>query len=108
MALRKKTVGYVLSLILMSSMLNGCVAIALAPTALSLAAEGFSVHTTGQTITENLKSAILGSDEEGTDAETVEMASRNHPGLPPRKPEPPVQKAQALVITGPVGTIGNF
>ena len=85
-----KPVVYVLSLVLVSSSLQGCVVAALAPTALTLAAEGVSVHSTGHTITENLKEAILKSKTEAAEedgpAQDVEVASRALAPLPPRKP----------------------
>lgn len=106
MTKRNKSIGYILGLILMSSSLNGCVALALAPTALSLAAEGFSVHSTGQTITENLKDAILSRKSDDVKKGEVEVASLRHPGFPPRKPTPPQKKQEQLNVTGPIGTIG--
>ena len=106
MTKRYKSIGYILGLILMSSTLNGCIALALAPTALSLAAEGLSVHATGQTITENLKEAILNSQKDDEPKDELQVASLNYPGFPPRKPTPPQNKQDELSITGPIGTIG--
>jgi len=109
MVRKYRSLGLILALAFMTPMLNGCVAIALAPTALSLAAEGFSVHTTGQTLTENLKDAILDSQsEEEAKAEAVFVASLSYPGLPPRKPTPPLKKQELLEITTPASMIGQF
>ncbi len=88
-------IGFVVALMLMLSPLAGCVtAVALVPAALNLAAEGVSVQTTGQTITENLRDVINESRDN-----KVEVA-RKVPPLPPRKPTPP------LAITTPVSGIG--
>lgn len=113
---KAKPIVCVLSLIVVSSSLQGCVAAALAPTALTLAAEGVSVHSTGQTITENLKDAILKSKAEGggeyakrskagAQSPEIELASRQLAPLPPRKPTPP---NKSLVLMGQANTIGNF
>jgi len=105
MAKKYKSIGCVLGLILMSSMLNGCVAVALVPAVLNLAAEGVSVQTTGQTITENIKDAIRNANSDG---EVVEVAALQHPGFPPRKPTPPQKQPELFAISGPVGMIGKF
>jgi len=106
MSLKRKIICRTVAVLMMAPMLNGCIALALAPAALNLAAEGISVHATGQTITENLRDVIKNKEEENN-KETVEIASNNFPGLPPRKPTPPAMKSE-LVIKGPAVMVGDF
>jgi hypothetical protein len=105
MAKKHKSIGCILGIFLMTSMLNGCVAVALVPAVLNLAAEGVSVQTTGHTITENIRDAINRAKEDG---KTVEVASLQHPGFPPRKPTPPQKQPEVFAISSPVGMIGQF
>ena len=107
MVFKRKSIRYILALVLISPLLNGCIAVALVPTALNLAAEGYSVHTTGQTITENIKDAILDAQKDDS-KESVQVASLRHPAIPPRKPTPPQKQVDMFVMTDTVGTIGKF
>lgn len=107
----------IFSLIAAASSLQGCLAVALAPTALTLAAEGVFVHSTGQTITENLKEAILKAKAEGggedvkrskagAQSQEAALTRRRLAPLPPRKPAPP--QPNDLVLVGHSGSIGQF
>lgn len=115
-----KSWGGALAVSVLALSLQGCVAAALAPTALSLAAEGVSVKSTGRTISENVKHAIVGEDgaddgqgeqmatlaaagvvpvdDPNYDPEAeVAMIDRRIAPLPPRKPTPPGQADAAAM-----------
>lgn len=84
--------------------LSGCVAGALVPVVLNLAAEGATVAYTDKTITENLKDAINEQKKANAAAEGgTEIASLSVAPVPPRKPTPPRMKSQVpsapLVVT---------
>lgn len=107
MSFKIKPISTALALVALSLSLQGCVVAALAPTALTLAAEGVSVHSTGKTITENLKDAIIETKAEhaATDG-SEEVASLRIAPIPPRKPTPP--RDEALTIKAEARAIGDF
>ena len=84
MVSKRESIGYILALTLMVLLLNGCVSTILVPVALNLAAEGVSIQTTGQTLTENLKEAMLEEAPEQADASIPQ-----YPGQPLQNLEPP-------------------
>lgn len=109
-----KPVTTVLAVAAMALSLQGCVAAALAPTALSLAAEGMSVHSTGKTISENLKTVILDTKGDKTgdgpsmgDDQSEQLASLNIAPIPPRKPAAPARN-DGLMIKAQARAIGDF
>ena len=103
MVLKHKSISCIIALVLITPLLNGCVSTILVPVALNLAAEGFSIQTTGQTITENLKEALLGEEPE-----QIKSAAFQYPALPPRKPEAPRKKPDLLAMTEPTSPVDSF
>lgn len=92
-----------LPLIVVMMLQTGCAFVL--PIIGSLAAEGVSVSTTGNTISENIKEVIEDLKEPKEDVVVV-VKKRTPAPLPPRKPT--FKKKEKFELTTPAGKIGEF